>query len=121
MGGLGNQLFQYAFGRSLSIRSGRDLLLETGIISGDLYRNYALSAFNIQEQHVGTLNKRCTRWAGSNSTGKLFRALWPLPLDFVQDKENGFDPSIYNLKKGTCIFQGNWQSFKYFESCFRKL
>jgi hypothetical protein len=92
------------------------MFLETGIISGDSSRQYALSVFNIKEQHVGLLNKLCTRWAGSHSTGKLFKALWPVKWNFVQDKEAGFDISIFDLESGTLVIQGYWQSFKYFES-----
>ena len=63
-GGLGNQLYQYAMGRSLALRSERPLLLETRNTSRDPDRNYALSVFNIKEQHVDSISRWCTRWAG---------------------------------------------------------
>ena len=49
-GGLGNQLFQYAFGRNISLRSGKDKLKldTTSLGSGtDEFRNYSLATFNI--------------------------------------------------------------------------
>ena len=116
-GGLGNQLYQYAMGRSLSLRTDRPLLLETRNTSRDPDRNYELSVFNIKEQHVDSLNRWCTRWAASNSTGKLFRTLCPLAWNYkiVHDKEAGFDPSVFNLEMGMIVLEGYWQSFKYFE------
>ncbi len=116
-GGLGNQLYQYALGRSISLRSGRPILLETRNVSRDSFRNYELSVFNIQEQHADLFTQWCTRRAASNSSGKLFRTLWPLAWNYkiVQDKEAGFDPSIFNLEEGTFVLEGYWQSFKYFE------
>ena len=51
MGGLGNQMFQYAFGRRLAYEHGLPLKLdaESGFV-GDLYRRtYALGNFRIQE------------------------------------------------------------------------
>jgi hypothetical protein len=117
-GGLGNQLYQYALGRALSIRTGRPLLLDTRLISGEPYRSYALSVFNIKQQHVYGVNKWCTRWATSIRAGRLFRLLCPFAWNYliIQDKEAGFDPSIFTHKKGTLVLQGYWQSYKYFEA-----
>jgi hypothetical protein len=116
-GRLGNQLYQYALGRSLSLRTERPLLLETRNTARDPFRNYDLSVFNIKEQHVARLIRWCTRWAASNSTGKLFRTLCPLAWNYkvVQDKQAGFDPSVFDLETGMIVFEGYWQSFKYFE------
>ena len=116
-GGLGNQLYQYAMGRSLSLRTGRTLLLEKRNISRDQYRNYELSVFNIHEQHVDLITQWCTRWAASYSSGKLFRTICPLAWNYkiIRDKEAGFDPSVFNLEMGTVVLEGYWQSFKYFD------
>lgn len=116
-GGLGNQLYQYAFGRSLSLHSGRLMLLETRYISRDSFRKYELASFNINEKYPDMLSKWCVRWAASNSSGKMFRTVCPLAWNYkiVRDKETGFDISIFNLAKGTIVFEGYWQSFKYFE------
>ena len=117
-GGLGNQLFQYAFGRALSLSSGRPLLLEKRNLDRDSNRNYELSVFNIKENHPDLFIKWCTRWAASYSSGKLFRSLFPPAREYkiVKDMETGFDPSVFNLELGTIIVEGYWQSFKYFEA-----
>ncbi len=116
-GGLGNQLYQYAFSRSLSLRSGRPILLERRNISRDSSRKYELSAFNIKEEFPGLFIKWFVRWAASESSGNLFRTLFPPARNYkiIKDQETGFDPSVFNLEKGTLIFEGYWQSFKYFD------
>ena len=116
-GGLGNQLYQYALGRSLAISSGRSMLLETRNVNRDSFRKYELSVFNIKEKYPDMLTKWCVRWAASNSSGRMFRTVCPLAWNYkiVRDKETGFYASIFNLDKGTFILEGYWQSFKYFE------
>lgn len=46
-GGLGNQLFQYAAGRSLALATGRDLLLDTAAYREDRLRAYQIDHFAI--------------------------------------------------------------------------
>ena len=52
MGGLGNQMFQYAAGRQISRRKNKPLKLDLGwfsTVSQDTERNYELAVFNITE------------------------------------------------------------------------
>jgi len=116
-GGLGNQLYLYAFGRSLSLRTGRPLLLETRNTTRDKFRKYELSVFNIQAQRVDLLTQWCTRWAASYSSGKLFRTICPLAWNYeiIRDKEAGFAPPHLDTDTGTLVIEGYWQSYKYFE------
>lgn len=116
-GGLGNQLYQYAFGRSLSLRSGRRLLLETRNIMRDSFRKYELHLLNIKEKFPDQFTSWCVRWATSESSGKWFQALFPPARNYriIRDKEKGYDASVFNLKDGTLVFEGYWQSFRYFE------
>lgn len=59
LGGLGNQLFQYAAARAASLRLGCPLLLETAALetpeAGVTQRTYVLGAFNIAAQRHSTL------------------------------------------------------------------
>ena len=51
-GGLGNQMFQYAAGRSLAIRIGAPLALDLSWFGGQSTRQFALSPFRIEaKQH----------------------------------------------------------------------
>ena len=57
IGGLGNQLFQYALARSLSIKLGKEFKLDTSFFEGepdkDHPRIYQLCHFNIVENIAG--------------------------------------------------------------------
>lgn len=116
-GGLGNQLYQYAAARSLSICERRPLLIETKLIAGESYRHYALSAFNISGTHVGLLDQWNTRWACSVRAGRTFRIICPMAWNYkiCHDKENGYDNTIYGHNHKHLVMQGYWQSYRYFE------
>ena len=56
-GGLGNQLFQYAFGRALSIERREKLLLDTSYYRSQNKRRYLLDNFNIAAREASILEK----------------------------------------------------------------
>jgi hypothetical protein len=61
-GGLGNQLFQYAFGRSLALETGRRLLLDrmSGFVADRTYRrSYALGRLPIAGHDAGFTRSTC--------------------------------------------------------------
>src|SRR5690554_2628076 len=75
-GGLGNQMFQYAFGRNLALRHGAELLLDTRQVDADANRTFALAAYHITAPAAtfrqlpaspGPIQRRLIRW----SRGKL--------------------------------------------------
>lgn len=118
-GGLGNQLYQYAIGRSLSVKMGRPLLLDKRTIEPEApKRHYDLGVFNIQEQFVSGHLAWATRWVGSVRLGELFRRLWLSAKNYryLRDQMTGYDPSIFSEHDGPIILFGYWQSYRYFES-----
>jgi len=48
LGGMGNQLFQYAAGRALAEASGRVLVFDTALLDQDRLRAYSLEAWGVQ-------------------------------------------------------------------------
>ena len=111
-GGLGNQLFQYAAGRSLAARSGVPLMLDTESgFRGDPYgRSYMLGAF--------ALNDGTTQ---ADSTGRGFRV--ELRRRLLRRKEilrfkflgRTFTPSIDELRvSGVTVLDAYCQSPRYF-------
>jgi hypothetical protein len=115
MGGLGNQMFQYAAGRRLSNFRGTELKLDLSwfesISAVDTRRQYELGAFTIQEQ-----------FASSEETGRFREGLLLRKFGFlfpfrerrhIHEKHYQFDPDILRLPDNVYL-DGYWQSPKYF-------
>lgn len=105
-GGIGNQMFQYAFGRAQSIRLGSPLFLD---IEGykhqaktDTLRLYELDNFNIEaktiEYHINT---------SKNLFKKIIKRLYP-------EKIYSFDQNAIKNIKADSYLEGWWQTEKYF-------
>ena len=75
--GLGNQLFQYALSRSLSLRKKADILLDTTFFKTNVVitypRVYQLDQFNIEEQ-VATLEE-VERFVGPSFLERRIRGI----------------------------------------------
>ena len=120
-GGLGNQLFQYAAGRSLAIRSGVPLMLDTesGFRDDPYGRTYALGAFALNN---ATLQADSTRHGFRvELRRRLLRHIEILRLTFLG---RYFTPSIDKLRvSGPTVLDAYCQSPRYFlgvEEALRK-
>lgn len=109
-GGLGNQLFQYALGRALSLKNGSRLLLDLSRLGKNdpNRRQYALAPYNIKADLVPPslfprLIPLWTRWRPKKNNRRI-----------VSEKDFRFDPSVLALT-GSVSLVGYWQSEKYFQ------
>ncbi len=115
-GGLGNQMFQYAFGRALAARMNARFYVETGMLNNDPLRSFALSGFRISAETIDSIDlKREILWPYP-----LLRRLRWLPtlpgfLRYLAEKNFNFDPDIAEVNESVCV-DGYWQSPKYFEA-----
>ncbi len=115
-GGLGNQMFQYALGRTISLKNNDTLSLDTGGLSrandvGDIYRPFALNAFAIRAQ-VATPEEVQSLKYPHGALSKLCRRF---EFKVLLRRHVGFEPSIL-AKRGDLYLDGYWQSPKYFEA-----
>lgn len=116
MGGLGNQMFQYAAGRALALRLHAALKLDHSFLEADSQatytrRHYELGAFNCKAEKAGADDLEKVRKATRPGP---FARLFARPTITVL-KENGFQ---YNRQieriDGDVFLDGFWQSEKYF-------
>lgn len=123
-GGLGNQLFQYAFGRKLSILKKEELFLDnySGFFEDFYNRAYQLNKFNIIERIADESNIPKFFFHHTESVhlkGKIIRKLnliFPYNKRRVLiEKGKGFNPIYLDVSKTYDYFIGYWQSFKYFD------
>ncbi len=101
-GGLGNQMFQYALGRAIAERHGRELVLDStaleALVPGTTRRAYALDVFDINIPHV------------------LHSQLHQIPfVAFIVEQRPGFCSAALDPLPFQCIYlKGFWQDERYF-------
>ncbi len=121
MGGLGNQMFQYAFGRSLALKTrsplklDRTFLLDRGQRENFTFRDYDLNIFNIDENFATPEELKPFQ-----ITGTAIRQLGIISQLHVQKKYYikeqliNFYDDLSRLK-GDFYLEGYWQNEKYFK------
>lgn len=101
-GGLGNQMFQYACARALSLKNNDNLQLIRNESIGDIARPFSLTAFDIQGEVVTEKN-----------VPSCLRILSKIRQKITREFYVNFQPSILN-RKGEVYLDGYFQSEKYF-------
>lgn len=118
IGGLGNQLFQYALGRALSLSNDAPLKLDISGFESYKLRRYSLSHFNVVAETATAEELERSRRAGASRLFRLASRLGVLPdsLRFNTVVERGFQfqPEVLGVR-GNVYLDGYWQSEKYFK------
>jgi hypothetical protein len=116
IGGLGNQMFQYAAGRSLAVANNCELKLDiSGFKDYTLHNGYELDLFNIKanvanaEDVSGMVNTQ------SRLMRFIYRKLKVKKSTHFVEQSFTFSSDFFNTEQPVYI-DGYWQSYKYFES-----
>ena len=101
MGGIGNQLFQYAAGRRLAHKLNTELKLDLCQYDFDNLHPYALNLFNIQAS-VATPEEieRCKQFSKENGFG-------------IENTNYNFMPEVLDYPDNVWLY-GYWQNERYF-------
>lgn len=115
-GGLGNQMFQYAFGRALAEKHSQDLYLDCSeYLRPSCKREYGLDHFNIRAKKAscGDVKSMVTpHFALRKKLKKIFAVPYSLSSTHILERNFNFQPSILEFNCG--YFDGFWQTQKYF-------
>ena len=98
IGGIGNQMFQYALGRHLAVKNNTELKFDISDFCKYADREYMLGVFDIK-----------SKIASEDEISKL------KSNRYVKEKGFGFDCEILNTPDNSYI-DGYWQNEKYFQS-----
>lgn len=123
IGGLGNQMFQYAMARALSVRLSSEMKIVTDMFDGyPLHNGYELEGvFGIKTGRADPVElKSLIGWRASKNVRHvlarpLFSTLWNRHA--LIERFFHYDPSVLAMRALPVYVHGYWQSEKYFSDC----
>lgn len=115
-GGIGNQLFQYALGRQLAILRDTELKLDVYGLDranavGDIYRPFALQAFNIKAEVATPAEVQKLKYP----YGVISKGWRYLSFKISRDKNTLFNKKVLDWGDNRYV-DGYWQSPLYFSN-----
>lgn len=115
-GGLGNQMFQYAYGRALAQRCGGELLLDLGWFEESYLsvtnRTFSIDLFSTDFEVAAKEDVVKLKGNGKRKKG-ISKFISFDGSNFIKESHYHFDKSFLNVKKDAYL-AGYWQSEKYF-------
>jgi hypothetical protein len=119
MGGLGNQLFQYACGRALALRTGHELVLDPSLLdtrSPTAPRCFNLGAFNIAAR-LSTPEDTLEKPSWLDRVRRRLGLRVTAALNTLHEQGLRFNPGIFPAQFDRLCLVGYWQTEKYFHDC----
>lgn len=112
-GGLGNQMFQYAFARSIAIARKEKLILNISAYNSYKLFKYGLDCYKIECElsnkellYNNIYVRKAMKVLSAMGMKKYFSY-------YIEHKLFTYDPDV--ISSSTKVMLGSWQSFKYFE------
>lgn len=124
IGGLGNQLFQYALGMAVSDRLGVELKLDVSGFAGYHKRQFLLGECSEKPELASARESvRLRKWKGSIADRLMWKVAGrglPSPASYVQEPGFRYAPDCLGVN-GDTYLEGYWQSYRYFEPVAEKV
>lgn len=121
MGGLGNQMFQYAFGKALERKSGGKVLFDNlwfsevkNATGGGIVREYGLNLFPIAPNFA--TKEQIEPYISKNKLKRMWLKLLGCGGKYVREYKNPQYNGEYLKIKGNAYYKGYFQCPKYFEN-----
>lgn len=110
IGGLGNQMFQYAAAKALALHRNEDILIDKRLFASYELHNYSLNHFNIKalflEEKIVFNPSFSNRVKAVISGKKIFKK--------YQEDDLSYDESFFKIPHRNIYLKGYFQSEKYF-------
>lgn len=117
-GGLGNQMFQYAFAYALSLKWGGSLYLETSSFKENCEkrdsftpRTFELEVFDLQGKEIS--REYLEKYYNRKNSRFWSRLPWFKPTTLVKENEFGYYPDFFSIKP-PLLLDGYFQCENYF-------
>ena len=113
-GGLGNQLFQYAYGRALAKSNNSALKLDLSMFEHYEWHEYSLKPFDIKATIASKAESQIMKGENLSFYTRIKRKIFAKPV-VLQEENLLFNSNYLNLKDPAYL-AGYWQSEKYFSA-----